>query len=276
MSESAGRSTQADWTVEWIEKQREWLRAQSTDAQSEAASVIGARWRELGDTYLQDLAMLLRQDPAGGRTPLPPFKVGRELLDAWRSTWTAVETGQQGILKTFADLAARVPPLGPAREHAMAWRELAAAQAECQRLERELRAVLLGVQQEALDLLERRIREREAAGQVLASFRDLYDLWVESAEQIYATVAHSDAFAELQAQLGNATLRLRGHQQKVIEYALRQFDLPTRSELNSVHQQLRQLKQQLAALKPAVSSGAARRKPGPPRTPVRRKRSSKR
>jgi class III poly(R)-hydroxyalkanoic acid synthase PhaE subunit len=139
----------------------------------------------------------------------------------------------------------RLPPVGLAREHTEAWRELAAAQAECAHLEQELREALLGVQRDALDLLEQRVREREAP---IAGYRDLYNLWVECAEQVFAKVAHSDTYGRLQAELGNASMRLRVRQQKVIEYGLRQFDLPTRSELNSVHRQIRALKQQLAEL----------------------------
>jgi class III poly(R)-hydroxyalkanoic acid synthase PhaE subunit len=98
------------------------------------------------------------------------------------------------------------------------------------------------------------VRERQGELGTLG-FRELYDLWVECGEQVYAQVAHSAAYCQLQAQLGNATMQLRARQQKLIEHALKQFDLPTRSELNSVHRllreqarQLRELQAQLAAV----------------------------
>jgi hypothetical protein len=73
-------------------------------------------------------------------------------------------------------------------------------------------------------------------------------LWVECSEQVFNTVAHSSAYGHLQGELGNAAVRLRARIQKVVEQGLRQFDLPTRSEINSVHQQLRQLRLRVAEL----------------------------
>jgi class III poly(R)-hydroxyalkanoic acid synthase PhaE subunit len=139
------------------------------------------------------------------------------------------------------------PPLGPAREQIQAWRELAAAQGECQRLERELRAVLTRVQLDALSRLEQRVRATSST-QPIGDFHELYDLWIQCGEAVFAEVAHEDAYCRLQAELGNATMRLRAREQALIEYGLKQFDLPTRSELNSVHRQIRELRERLAAL----------------------------
>ena len=77
------------------------------------------------------------------------------------------------------------------------------------------------------------------ANKPIGEWRELYDLWVECGEQVFAQVAHSEAYGKLQAELGNAAMRLRAQQQTIFEYALRQFDLPTRSELNTVHRQVR-------------------------------------
>jgi class III poly(R)-hydroxyalkanoic acid synthase PhaE subunit len=275
MSEPESASTDPEWTVEWIEKQRELLRQQASRAGAASgnpqADAVGAKWRELGDAWLDGFSTLSRSASADASrgAAIPPFKVGEEMLQAWNGAWTVFESGQQGITDTLAKFAAHLPPLGPAREHALAWRELATTQAECRRLESELRSVLLKVQHDALDALERRVHERAVGDQPVGSFRELYDLWVESAEQVYSAVAQSEAFAALQAQLGNATVRLRGHQQKVIEYILRHFDLPTRSELNSVHLQLRALKQQVAALSAGAPRPATRRKTTPARKSAR-------
>lgn len=238
---------------------------------TEEVRELGEKWRALGQSYLNGLAQNSQQatqqpgsadaDKAGA-----PFKVGDELLNVWRSTWSTVSDIRQGAVGSISDLLARLPPIGLAREHTEVWRELAAAQAECQRLEQELRAVLLGVQGDALNLLEQRVREHEGKGEAPGSYRDLYDLWVDCAEQVYAKVAHSEAYCKLQAQLGNASMRLRSRQQKVIEHGLKQFDLPTRSELNTVHRQLREQKQRIANLELKLrEAGSAT----PTRTPSR-------
>jgi BMFP domain-containing protein YqiC len=74
----------------------------------------------------------------------------------------------------------------------------------------------------------------------------VYDRWIEAAEGVYARAARGAAFLEAQAELTNSLSQLRIAQRELVEEWARQLDLPTRSELNSVHQQLRELKAALA------------------------------
>jgi class III poly(R)-hydroxyalkanoic acid synthase PhaE subunit len=91
------------------------------------------------------------------------------------------------------------------------------------------------------------------------SLRALYDKWVNIAESTYAEAAHAPQFAQAQAELGNAQSKLRTAQREFIERMAREFDLPTRAELNSLHEQLRDLKKAMQELKKraARSSGPA-------------------
>jgi class III poly(R)-hydroxyalkanoic acid synthase PhaE subunit len=178
------------------------------------------------------------------------MKWGMQWLEAGQSylqAWGGMASAGEGASRQFADLLARMPPLGLAREQTETWRELLAAQAECQALEQELRGVWTKVQSDALSLLERMIRERKPE-QGINNYRELYDLWVECGEKVYAQVAHSEAYAKLQAQVGNAAIKLRAKQQAVIERGLKYFDLPTRAELNTVHKQMRELRERIASL----------------------------
>lgn len=221
-----------DWIHAWIEQQREQLRRasnpgdQSTDkasgAEQPAADPMhdlsmkwGMRWLEAGQSYLQ--------------------------------AWVGAASAGEGAARQFADLVARMPPLGLTREQTETWRELMAAQAECQALEQELRAVWVSVQSDALGMLEKMLRERQPE-QKIDSYRELYDLWVECGEKVFAKVAHSESYAKLQAQVGNAAIKLRAKQQAVIERGLKHFDLPTRAELNTVHKQMRELRERVVAL----------------------------
>ena len=54
------------------------------------------------------------------------------------------------------------------------------------------------------------------------------------------------SFLKAQAELTNSLAQLRSAQRELFEEWARQFDLPTRAELNSIHQQLRDLKAALA------------------------------
>lgn len=213
-----------DWIYAWIEQQREQLRQPGTPG-DQSADKWGMYWLQAGQSYLQ--------------------------------AWMGATSAGEGASRQFADLLARMPPLGLAREQTEAWRELMAAQAECQALEQELRAVWTQVQTDALAQLETMIRERKAAAGI-HDYRELYDLWVDCGEKVFAQVAHSEAYAKLQAQVGNAAIKLRAKQQAMIERNLKYFDLPTRSELNTVHKHMREMRERIVSLETQLAEARER------------------
>jgi len=273
-SSATDDATSLSWAQQWIEQQRALLEqaaqadaahAGSKQAGSEQVNGLGSQWVDLGKAYLAGLMQMaqgLGAGPAaGGAGPRPP----EEMLEAWKAAWSNAMS-QATAPGGWQELLNRTPPLGLFREQTEAWRAVAAARADMERLEQELAAVMRRVQSEALVLLEERVKARAGGDNPVQGFRELYDLWVQCSEQVFSTVAHSAAYAHLQGELGNASMRLRARMQKVIEQGLKQFDLPTRSELNSVHQQLRLLKQKVAALDQkgaAAGHGPAESRPPP-------------
>ena len=244
----------ASWAQAWIEQQRLLLEQAAqggvkASAGFEQVNALGSHWADLGKTYLAGL-MEMAGTMGGGAAGNP----ASELLDAWKAAWSN-SMAQASAPGGWTDLLNRTPPLGLFREQTEAWRAVAAARTDVERLEQELAAVLRRVQADALSLLEERVKARAIGDNPVQGFRELYDLWVDCSEQVFKTVAHSSAYCHLQGELGNASMRLRARIQKVIEQGLRQFDLPTRSELNSVHQQLRLLKQRLVALERGADPG---------------------
>lgn len=248
---------ESDWIRAWIEQQREELR-RAAEGASASTQDLASRWFEAAHAYLRgmsEFAQAARPD-AESASAASSSTPGDEVPNIWRDAWAGANAASREATQRFLDALGRMPPLGIAREQTESWRELAAAQREHQQLEQALRLEFARVQQEALSLLEQRIRERELANRPIGAWRELYDLWVECGEQAFAKIAHSEPYARLQAELGNAAIRLRARQQTILEYMLRQFDLPTRSELNSVHRQLRELKARLQVLeeRPGASS----------------------
>lgn len=239
----------ADWTQTWIEQQREQLRRMAADASAstEAAHGVIDRWVDLGQAWLHGLAEFSRSQQPDAQSAASA-RLNEEFLNSMQGAWARASAVGRETAQRLSEALSRAPPLGLAREQAEAWRELAVAQSECQTLQQALRLELTRMQNDALNLLEQRIRERRQSGAPLAAWRELYDLWVECGEQTYAQLAHSETYSKLQAELGNSMVRLRARQQAILEHALRQLDLPTRSELNSVHRQLRELRETVAAL----------------------------
>lgn len=139
-----------------------------------------------------------------------------------------------------------MPALGPAREQQESWQRLAQLAMRCTQAQMQVSALWNDIIGKALRELAERLAPRLKSGAMPASMKEIYDLWVDSAEAVYAQAARASTFVQAQAELTNATSQLRSAQRELLEEWARQFDLPTRSELNSIHQQLRDLKAALA------------------------------
>jgi hypothetical protein len=265
------------WLREWIEAQRQLIgRWQATPPAEPAA--VGKEWdgwwrgvgervnepvrdavdklREAGNAYFAGLAQFTARAKSDSSTP-----------------------GAEGATGPFASAAhwwAKAPAIGIARESVMLVQAVTEAQAECERLGSELNQVFASIQQDALDLLERRASERVHAAKPVRSYRELYDLWVECGEEIYARAARADSFTALQAKVSNAAMRLRAAEQRLAEQSLRYLDLPTRAELNSVHRRLQEMRAELERLRTPAAAAKKKAPKTAKRTPAKKKASSAR
>jgi hypothetical protein len=97
----------------------------------------------------------------------------------------------------------------------------------------------------------------------------MYELWVESAEEAYAATVRREDFSRLQSEIANATAALLVEQRRHAESLVRAFGLPTRSEIDALYAQLKELRAQVAAVDagPGRPHGAQAQ----PRTPTQRK-----
>ena len=139
-----------------------------------------------------------------------------------------------------------IPSLGPAREQQESWQRLTQLGMRCAQAQMQLSTQWNDIIGKALRELAERLAPRLKSGATPGSMKEIYDLWVDAAETVYAQAARGGAFVQAQAELTNATSQLRSAQRELLEEWAKQFDLPTRAELNSIHQQLRDLKAALA------------------------------
>jgi hypothetical protein len=115
----------------------------------------------------------------------------------------------------------------------------------------------------------------------------LYELWVNCAEEAYAATVHREDFSRLQAELANTSAALLAEQRRQAESLVRAFGLPTRTEVDALYAQLKDLHRELAELRQTPGSSpasagaapsAAGTRPGtkPARTPRPRPRVARR
>ena len=122
--------------------------------------------------------------------------------------------------------------------------------------------------QMAVERMQSKLEERNEHGRQLDSLKAVYDLWIDALEESFAEVAMTKDYQLAYGQLVDAQMRVRANVQKQIELASGEIGMPTRSELEGVHQklaetrrtlrvELNELKAEIAELKASRATKAA-------------------
>jgi poly(hydroxyalkanoate) synthase III subunit E len=164
--------------------------------------------------------------------------------------------------------AAEAPALGLGREHVERARRAAAAWQRLDEAQRRLQRLWLDALREGAAAFAQRLGAMPRPATDLEAPQRLYDTWIDCAEEAYAQAAHGQAFADALADSVNAGSEWRRETQAGIEACAKLWDLPTRSELNSLAERLRSVEeavrtQNAASRDPARKPRRARRKGSP-------------
>ena len=156
-------------------------------------------------------------------------------------------------LKKEAQSWLNLPAIGYVREQQEQHQKLAMATVEFQDAVGRYNALMLKSSQRSFAIFEDKLAARAEPGRQIDSLRGLYDVWVDAAEEAYAEIALSDEFRKVYGDVVNAQMRVRAQVQKEVERLGADLGMPTRSELNSVHKRLHELRQGAHARGDSVS-----------------------
>ncbi len=151
------------------------------------------------------------------------------------------------------------PALGPNREHQQRWQRTAEAWGRMNDAQHRLQRLWSDALREAAAAFAAKSGQMQGTSLGKDALRKLYDTWIECAEEAYARTAHGEAFREALAEYVNAGSDWRKEMRSSIEHWSKQFDLPTRSEINSLNTRIKALETRLRAAR--TNPRAARTNP---------------
>ena len=145
-----------------------------------------------------------------------------------------------------------LPTFGLTREHQERNQALLRAWFDYQNASARYNELLFKSAALTLDRLEDRLSERDEPGRRIESARTLYDLWIDAAEEAFTEVAMGAEYREVYGELIDTQMRVRSGLNAEIERLNAQFDMPTRSEIDSMAQQLHALKAEVRKLRAGI------------------------
>lgn len=232
----------SNWIDAWLETQQGWL----------------GRWQTVAVEQRVDALRVVMDTLHAHLNPADISPEAMSVVQSFQSLLQSCMTGAGELAKmsaTEGEASHRVWqqlleifPVGPARQHQAAWQAYLQAQAEYQLCMQVLMQSYGQVFADSLQAVPEQVAVRAAQGAPISSVRELYELWIHCGEQAFAKVARDAQFIAVQAASSNALTRLKLTQQALMAQWLQSHDLPTRSELNSVHLRLRELTARVAQL----------------------------
>jgi class III poly(R)-hydroxyalkanoic acid synthase PhaE subunit len=150
-----------------------------------------------------------------------------------------------------------LPPVGYTREwqeQAQEWTQL---YLDYTRTLQDYGQLLGKVGQRATELFSEKLAVQLKKGKSLEGLRAAYNLWIDCGEEAYAEAVATPDFSHLQAQMVNALMRLKRHEQEMVNEVMTALNMPTRQEMDTTHKRVYKLQRQLSALQDAVENSAS-------------------
>lgn len=190
--------------------------------------------------------------PPGNPRDLPSL-AGRlaEELEQWLRAsgaahpWGSSDIGFNNAVRSALPFAPL--PLGPRTPHAPDWKRTLDLITRFAQLQAQLAVHWGEIARTSGRRLTARLDTLSIGSPNLESVMDLYDLWIDCAEQAYADTVRQNEFCRVQTELANTASALLVEQRKQAETLARAFGMPTRTEVDALHRRVKELQSELRA-----------------------------
>jgi len=156
-----------------------------------------------------------------------------------------------------------MPGLGYTREKQEQMNQLYNQWVEYQKTSRAYDAGMSRVGLDAVGKFQEYLAHLPPDQEPLTSLKGIYAKWVDVCEDIYGKYAMTDEYTTLYGETVNALMAFKKQQNKMTDSLMEQLNLPTRQEIDSLHERMHALRREVAELKAAL-------KPAPAAKPARK------
>jgi class III poly(R)-hydroxyalkanoic acid synthase PhaE subunit len=153
------------------------------------------------------------------------------------------------------------PGLGYTRESQADLQQFTRLVLEYQRAQQSYDHFFVEMSKQSLDAMRDRLLLRMEDGEEpITSVRELYDLWVDCSEAVYGERVLSDEYSRLNGEMINALMALKQHGARISDEMAGMMNMPTRQEVDTVHQRFQVSRRAGKALEQEVEILNAREK----------------
>jgi len=182
----------------------------------------------------------------GGFAPPPGFGTG--------FNWNQQQWGNAQAFQNFDPFGfyASLPGIGYTREKQEELNHLYQRWVEFDSQTRKYNAAMAQVGLEALHKFQEYLANPPKDAESLKSLKEVYAKWVDVCEDVYAKYAMSDDYTKLYGEVVNALMKFKAQMNHITDEAVAQLNLPTRKEVDSLHERVHALRRDNIELRKAL------------------------
>ena len=162
--------------------------------------------------------------------------------------------GINPAMKEMRNKFLSMPGIGHSRETQEKIQELIKLGAIYQDNAAENQTVMNQLSQDALELMRKKILRMSKNGEDFNSMRQVYDLWVESNEKVYAEHAYTKEYSELNGRLVNSQMAYMKLSQEVKDDVLTAMNMPTNRAVHELERRQYELRKTVKTLEAELKS----------------------
>ncbi|GJM05550.1 MAG: hypothetical protein DHS20C09_15460 [marine bacterium B5-7] len=147
-----------------------------------------------------------------------------------------------------------IPGLGYSREAQDKSKRAIKLWADYQENYQEYQSVMLRLNQEALELMRKKIISMQTESESINSMRQIYDLWVESNEKVYGDYVYTREYAELNGRLVNSMMAFKKQSHEITEDALSAMHMPTTKSMDELERRHYELRKQVNEMRVEINN----------------------
>lgn len=235
----------------WAAFFKSWQNAVgSNTTQTSDTAAFQQYFTKAGESYMG----MLQQFYQGTGQAKPAHEMANEWINNLQKFYTgAAQTGKDPFtaMDPF-NFMASMPGIGYTREKQEQLNHLYQQWSDYEAKSREYTAAMAKVGLEAVQKFQEYLTNPPQDAAPLKSLKEIYAKWVDVCEDIYAKFAMSEEYTELYGEVVNALMAFKKKQGEVVDDLLDQMNVPTRKEVDSLHERLHALRREVAELKSAL------------------------
>jgi polyhydroxyalkanoate synthase subunit PhaE len=150
----------------------------------------------------------------------------------------AVEAGRPADVRAQVDRFLSAPAIGYARESQEQAQKFARLMLDYEKAMAEFQAGFGDLGSRSMEAFRKRLDARAKENGPVNSVREIFNLWVDACEEVYADYALSDDHARRYGQMVNALMAVKKQGAQLVDEWLEAMNMPTRGDLGLLQRRL--------------------------------------